>query len=299
MTVSRLRLTLRLAAADVPKAEALLDLAGAQTIALRDAADDPVFEPEPSTAPLWPNVVVEAMFAAGVDVEPLRSLLASTFRDSAATVEAVDESAWQSRLAQRVQARPIGTRLWLAPADDDGSPNDRLAVRIHMGPAFGTGEHPTTALCLEWLERHATPGTTVLDYGCGSGILALAALALGARFAYAVDNDAQALAATRANAALNGAVERLFVGPPESLPGVAVDMLLANILAGPLVALAPTFASHVVPDGRLVLSGILQPQAAAVASAYAPFLGDLEQTTRNGWVRVTGRRKAVNPRQNR
>jgi ribosomal protein L11 methyltransferase len=297
--VSRPRLTLRLAAADVPKAETLLDLAGAETIALRDAADDPVFEPEPSTTPLWPNVVVEALFAAGTDVEPLRRLLAAGFRDAAVELDSIDESAWQSRLARPVQARAIGTRLWLAPAGDDGAPGDRLAVRIHMGLAFGTGEHPTTALCLEWLERHAAPATTVLDYGCGSGILALAALALGARFAYAVDNDSQALAATHANAELNDAVDRLFVGAPESLPAVAVDVLLANILAGPLIALAPTFASHVVPSGSLVLSGILEPQAAAVASAYAPFFGSLEQATRDGWVRLAGRRNAVKPAENR
>jgi ribosomal protein L11 methyltransferase len=297
--VSRPRLTLRLAAADVPRAEALLDLAGAETIALRDAADDPVFEPAPSTAPLWPNVVVEALFAAGSDVEPLQRLLAAGFRDAAVTLDSIDDSAWQSRLAKPVQARAIGTRLWLAPAGDDGAPGDRLAVRIHMGLAFGTGEHPTTALCLEWLERNAVPETTVLDYGCGSGILALAALALGARFGYAVDNDSQALAATQTNATLNDAVDRLFVGEPESLPAVAVDVLLANILAGPLVALAPTFASHVVPGGSLVLSGILEPQAAAVASAYAPFFDRLEQATRDGWVRLAGRRNAVNLPENR
>jgi ribosomal protein L11 methyltransferase len=297
--VSRPRLTLRLAAADVPRAEALLDLAGAETIALRDAADDPVFEPEPSTAPLWPSVVVEAMFAAGTDVEPLRRLLAAGFSDAAVTLDSIDEAAWQSRLAEPVQARAIGTRLWLAPAGDERAPGDRLAVRIHMGLAFGTGQHPTTALCLEWLERHAAEESAVLDYGCGSGILALAALALGARFAYAVDNDPQALAATHANAALNDAADRLFIGAPEALPAVAVDVLLANILAGPLVALAPTFASHVVPGGMLVLSGILEPQAAAVAAAYAPFFGRLEQATRDGWVRLAGRRNAVNPPENR
>jgi ribosomal protein L11 methyltransferase len=297
--VSRPRLTLRLPAADVPKAEALLELAGAETIALRDAADDPVFEPEPSTAPLWPTVVVEALFASDTEVEPLRQLLATSFHDAAVTLDSVDESTWQGRMARPVQARAIGNRLWLAPADDDDAPRGRLAVRIHMGLAFGTGEHPTTALCLEWLERHAAAETTVLDYGCGSGILALAALALGARFAYAVDNDSQALAATRANAALNGAVDRLFVCSPESLPDVAVDVLLANILAGPLVALASTFARHVVPGGMLVLSGVLEPQAAAVASAYAPFFGRLEPATRDGWVRLAGRRNAVNPPENR
>ena len=124
-------------------------------------------------------------------------------------------------------------------------------------------------------------------------------VSLGARFAYAVDNDSQALAATRANAALNAAADRLFIGSPESLPAVAVDVLLANILAGPLVALAPTFARQVEPGGMVVLSGILEPQAAAVASAYAPYFEDLEQGTRDGWVRLAGRRNAVKPAENR
>ncbi len=191
-----------------------------------------------------------------------------------------------------MKSRAIGERLWLASADDDVVPSDRALVRINMGLAFGTGEHPTTALCLDWLESQVANRMTMLDYGCGSGILALAALALGARFAYAVDNDPQALVATNANAVLNGAEERLFVGAPESLPAVAVDVLAANILAGPLVELAPVLAKSVVPGGVLVLSGILEPQAARVAAAYSPYLADVAQAARDGWVRLTGRRKA-------
>jgi ribosomal protein L11 methyltransferase len=290
--VSRQRLTLTLAAPDVPRAEALLTLAGAETISLRDAADDPVFEPEPSAVPLWPNVVLDALFTRGADVEPLLELLATTFPAAAPTVDVLEESAWGAHLAQPVRARPVGKRLWLAPADDAGAPNDRLVVRINMGLAFGTGEHATTALCLDWLEQHVARGMTMLDYGCGSGILALAALALGARVAYAVDNDPQALTATKANAALNDAAERLFVGAPEALPTVAVDVLVANILAGPLVELVPTFAERVVPGGALVLSGILEAQASLVATAYASHFTDLTQTAREGWVRLTGLRKA-------
>ena len=290
--MSRQRLTLELAAEHVPTAEALLTLAGAETIALRDAADDAVFEPEPGTTPLWPTVVLDALFPDPTDVESLRQLLATAFPGASVTVEAFEEAAWAPRLAQAVKARAIGTRLWLAPAIDTDVPSDRLVVRINMGLAFGTGEHATTALCLEWLERHIASGTTVLDYGCGSGILALAALALGARFAYAVDNDPQALTATRANAALNGAAERVFVDAPEKLPNVAVDVLAANILAGPLIELAPTFATRVVPGGAVVLSGILETQAARVVAAYAPYLEHVEQTTRDGWVRLVGSRKA-------
>ena len=297
--MSRQRLTLTLAAAEVPTAEAILTLAGAETISLRDAADDPVFEPEPSTTPLWPHVVIEALLARDLDIEPLRKLLATAFRGTAVSVETLEESAWKPKLAQAVKARGIGERLWLAPADDDHGPDGRVIVRINMGLAFGTGEHPTTALCLERLEHHVAGGMTVLDYGCGSGILALAALTLGARFAYAVDNDIQALTATSANAALNGVTDRIFVGAPELLPAVAVDVLTANILAGTLAELAPALAKHVVPGGMLVLSGILEPQAARVAAAYAPYFAETAQTVRDGWVCLTGRVKAVNPAKNR
>jgi ribosomal protein L11 methyltransferase len=189
-----------------------------------------------------------------------------------------------------VKARPIGTRLWLTPADDDGAPQDRAPVRIHMGLAFGTGEHPTTALCLDWLEQRVASGMTMLAYGCGSGVLALAALALGAPLAYAVDNDNQALLATRANAALNGVGDRLLVSTPEALPDVQVDVLAANILAKPLVELAPAFAQRLRPGGLLVLSGILESQAATVAEAYTSEFADLEHTMRDGWLRLAARR---------
>ena len=258
-----------------------------------------MFEPEPSTAPLWPNVTLRALFAADADLAPLRTLLATIFPETTAVVAVLPESAWQPGLEQTVKARPIGTRLWLAPAEDEHVPRDRIAVKINMGLAFGTGDHPTTALCLEWLERHFTSGTTLLDYGCGSGILALAALALGADRAFAVDNDGQALLATRANAALNGVTERLFVGAPEALPDVTVDVLAANILAGPLVDLAATFAQRVQPGGWLVLSGILEAQAARVAAAYRPYFGAVEQTVRDGWIRLAARRNAVNGTKNR
>jgi len=289
--VSRQLLTLELAAEDVPTAEALLTLAGAETLTLRDAADDAVFEPEPGTTPLWPNVVIEALFANTVDGDSIRQLLATAFPGSAPTVAPFEESAWAPKLAQPVKARAIGARLWLAPSADPDVPNDRLVVRINMGLAFGTGEHATTALCLEWLERHIASGETIVDYGCGSGILALAALALGARFAYAVDNDPQALTATRANATLNGAADRVLVDAPEKLPAVVVDVLAANILAGPLIELAPKLAERVVPGGTMVLSGILEAQAPRVAAAYAPYLDNVEQAARDGWVRLAGTRK--------
>lgn len=289
--MSRPRLILTIAAADVPRAEALLSLAGAETIALRDAADDPVLEPAPSTAPLWPSVTVEALFAAGADIAPLRAVLEAAFPGTAVTADALSEAAWQTGLQQAVQARAIGERLWLAPADDERTPAGRAVVRIHMGLAFGTGAHPTTALCLEWLERESLHGATLLDYGCGSGVLAIAALKLGAARALGVDNDPQALAASTDNAARNGVAAQLALHAPATLPPAAADVLVANILAGPLAELAPTFAARLRPGAPFALSGILAGQEHELLARYAAcgFVG-LTVSMREDWVRIAGRR---------
>jgi ribosomal protein L11 methyltransferase len=289
--VSFLVLTLRASANVVPRAEALLALAGAESISLHDAADDPVLEPEPSTAPLWPNVEVRALFHVDANLSALRALLASSCAAADVAVTTLDDEDWRAGIEQHFAARPIGNRLWLAPARHSAGPPGRAAVRLHMGFAFGTGEHPTTALCLAWLDAHVTPGETVLDYGCGSGILALAALALGARAAWATDNDSQALLATRANAVLNRVTERLEVQAPDELRAPAVDVLVANILARPLIELAPTLASRVRPGGRLVLAGILERQAGDVTAAYAPYFAGFERAAEDGWVRLAAVRK--------
>lgn len=290
--MSRQQLSFEVAAAAVPHAEALLELAGAETIALRDAADDPVLEPEPSTTPLWPNVVVVAQFPADAELEPLRDVLRSSCGADRIVLRPLAAEDWEAGMRQSFAARPFGRRLWLAPAEAD-APADRLTIRLHMGYAFGTGEHPTTALCLDWLDEVVEPGSTIIDYGCGSGVLALAALTLGARYGYAIDNDPQAIAATHANAALNGVTaDRLFVGLPDQLPSVSVDLLAANILAAPLVAHAPLFAERVRPGGALALSGILEKDAERVAAAYRPAFSGFASRSRDGWVCLTARRDA-------
>lgn len=291
--MARQRVTLRLAAADVPRAEALLEIAGAETVSIADAADDPVFEPAPDTTPLWPNVILRGLFPAAAELEPLLAELARAFPNGESSVEPLEDRDWQAALRQMFVARPVGRRIWLAPADDtQAAPAGRVPVRLHMGLAFGTGEHPTTALCLDWLDARANDGQTILDYGCGSGVLAIAALALGATTAHAVDNDPQAVDATRVNLVLNGMTERVFVGLPEELPPVVVDVLAANILAGPLVELAPRFAAYVRPRGEIVLSGILERQADLVRNAFEPFFEDFDRAAHDGWVRLAARRRA-------
>lgn len=289
----RQQLTVQLDADAVPTAEALLELAGAESIALADAGDDPVLEPPPETTPLWPRVTLRAVFSAHAQLPSVGELLqrACAARDVRVTI--LRDADWQAAIRQVFKARPFGRRIWLAPADDRAIPAGRVGIRLHMGLAFGTGEHPTTALCLDWLDAHIGVGATVLDYGCGSGVLAIAALALGASRAWATDNDPQAIAATRANAELNGAVTRVTVAAPEELLPVTVDILAANILAGPLIELAPRLAAHLRPGGALVLAGILSTQAAQVTQAYAPYCTDFAQTIDQGWVRIAATRRSA------
>ncbi len=289
----RQQLTLQVDAAEVPTAEVLLELAGAESIALADAGDNPVLEPPPETTPLWPHVTLRALFPADAELTSLGELLHSACAAREVKIAVLRDADWQAAIRQVFKARAFGRRIWLAPADDTAVPAGRIGIRLHMGLAFGTGEHPTTALCLDWLDGHVRPGATVLDYGCGSGVLAVAALALGASHAWATDNDRQALAATRSNAQLNGAAERVAITTPEALPAVRVDIVAANILAGPLIALAPLLAAHVRPGGALVLAGVLSTQAAEVAQAYAPYCTDFEQTTEQGWVRLAAIRRGV------
>ena len=289
----RQQLTLQLDAAAVPTAEALLELAGAESIALADAGDDPVLEPLPETTPLWPHVTLRAVFPADARLTSVGDLLQNACAARNVKVTILRDADWQAAIRQVFKARAFGRRIWLAPADDATVPTGRIGVRLHMGLAFGTGEHPTTALCLDWLDTHVRPGATVLDYGCGSGVLAIAALALGARHAWATDNDPQALAATRSNAELNAAAERVTITGPDALPAVTVDIVAANILAGPLIALAPRLAAHVRPGGAVVLAGILSTQAAEVAQAYLPYCTDFAQTTEQGWVRLAATRRSA------
>lgn len=288
------QLILRLNSAALTRAEALLELAGAQAIAIVDGADDPLFEPAPGQTPVWPEVELRALFSNEAELDNIAALL-TTALGSKISIQSLADADWQDAWQQPVPARQFGTRLELLPAAGVAASSQRRSVRLHMGLAFGTGEHPTTALCLEWLDAEVATGDLILDYGCGSGVLALAALQLGASFAWAVDNDPQALRATRDNAELNG-IDSLWVGSPDEFAGANVNLIAANILAGPLQTRAKAFADQLLTGGRIVLSGILEPQSDLIERAYEPYFENFDYAVTNGWMRIAATLKSAHDR---
>lgn len=271
--------------------DTLLEL-GAVSVTLQDAADVPVLEPLPGETPLWPEVNVVGLFEDGADTAIVDAAL-SAQGIGPGTWLYVEDQDWERAWMDQFQPLRFGERLWIVPSWIEAPDPDAVNILLDPGLAFGTGTHPTTALCLEWLDGADMVDTTVLDYGCGSGILAIGALKLGAASAWGIDIDPQALTATRDNAARNGIdPERLHPGLPGALPQNArFDVLLANILMGPLIELAPTLTAHVKPGGRLVLSGLLAEQADGVMAAYA---GDFDfdpPALKDGWARLSARRR--------
>ncbi len=285
-----LQLTLTIGSADPAPFEDALLAAGAASITLEDAGDDPVLEPAPGSTPLWPRVRVKALFDSAANPEALRA----SFPE--ATFEHIADRAWEREWLKDFRPMRFGRRLWVCPGGQrpqlDEAVDAPCLIELDPGLAFGTGTHPTTALCLEWLDNASLPGKFVVDYGCGSGVLAIAALKLGAAAALAVDIDPQALIATRENAARNQVAERLTViGAGEASTRLA-DILLANILAEPLLELAPSFAERVAPGGCVVLSGILRSQAGPVATRCAAWFDMRPATPRDDWALLYGVRRS-------
>lgn len=269
--------------------EQALENAGAASVALLDPGGEPVLEPGPDETPLWPQLRVQALVPPGTEVADFLERLAGLGGGEPAgwEVEAVPERPWERAWMDDFRPLRFGRRLWVVPFHT--APPEPAAVNLRLDPglAFGTGTHPTTALCLEWLDTHLEPGLSVLDFGCGSGILAVAALLLGAPGAQAVDIDPQALQASAANAEANGVADRLRLGTPES--AAAAPVVLANIVAGTLVTLAPVLAGLMHPGGRLVLSGLLAGQQARVQAAY-PSLAFEAPRERDGWLLLVARK---------
>jgi ribosomal protein L11 methyltransferase len=284
-----------------PGTEEALDDLGALSITLQDAnAETPdeqaIFEPGVGELPLWPTITLNALFDEHTDRRGLTEALGEllpwlepdqlTFRD-------VADQDWERAWMDQFKPMPFGRRLWIYPWNIEPPADEHLVVvRLDPGLAFGSGTHPTTALCLEWLDGLDLTGKTVTDFGCGSGILAIAALKLGAASAVGVDNDPQALTASIDNAERNGVADRLALFLPDDVDAEPADVFIANILAGPLGELAPTFAAAAKPGAPFAISGILIGQQDELLQRYAEWFDDLRVDTREDWVRISGRRRS-------
>lgn len=299
-----LELSLRCRAADESRYERALTDVGALSVTLLDPrADTPneqaILEPGVGEMPLWADCLVVALFDDDVPRDALLAALEAADPGldlGSASFREVADQDWVRAWLDQFQPMAFGTRTWIVPWDHDlpeaAQAANAAVVRLDPGLAFGSGTHATTALCLDWLDGLDLSGKTVLDFGCGSGILALAALKLGAARAVGVDNDPQAILATADNALRNGLAERLSVFLPPEEPKATYPVVVANILAVALDALADVLASRVAPGGVIALSGILIGQDGALVERYSAWFEDLVVTQREDWVRITGRRRA-------
>lgn len=272
--------------------EALSD-AGAVAVTLQDAGDEPHYEPLPGEAPLWSSTQLIGLFAADTHVEDLLARLRETTGIAdlgTGHTEWIEDENWERAWMDRFQPTRFGDRLWVCPSWHTPPQPDAVNLLLDPGMAFGTGTHPTTALCLEWLDQAELLDKVVIDYGCGSGVLAIAAAKLGADHVFAIDHDPQALQATAENARRNDVSDRIMTLLPDQMPRVPCDVLIANILAGPLKALAREFATQVKPGGQLVLSGILADQVDDVRQSYAPWFELTQTAAREDWVRIVASR---------
>jgi ribosomal protein L11 methyltransferase len=303
-----LELTLRCREAEQPRYETALEDLGALAVTLLDADADTtneraILEPGVGETPLWQALVLSALFPH--DTDPLVLLAALESFDpgldwTRVAFRNVEDQDWERAWMDQYVPLHFGARTWIVPWNrelpDEAQAPDAAVVRLDPGLAFGSGTHPTTALCLQWLDALAGEGTlrdaTVLDFGCGSGILALAALKLGAARAIGIDNDPQALIATHDNAARNGVEARLDVFLPQDAPVATYPVVVANILATALEQLADTLAARVAPGGRIALSGILVGQEPPLLARYGAWFDGLAVAVDGDWVRIDGVRRA-------
>lgn len=289
-----LQLSLTTTKEQAPLIEALFENMGALSITLGDAGDDPILEPNLGETPLWQATTVTALFEDNRDPDNLRSLINQSLNSDSSRqlkIERLEDQAWERTWLADFHPMPFGQRLWVCPTGQRPEATNATILELDPGLAFGTGTHPTTALCLKWLDSIDLKNQTVIDFGCGSGILAIAALLLGAKQAIATDHDPQALQATRDNAIKNQIESRLEIKQPGQMPAIQTDILLANILAGTLIQLESLLASHLKPGGRIVLSGILIEQADEVSQAFSNHFEMQPATIQDEWVALEGTKR--------
>lgn len=287
-----IQLTLQTSKARNDKAEqALLD-AGALSVTFRDAQDNPVLEPLPGETPLWEEIILTGLFDADINSENLKAAIKSQLGGQIVLkVEVLEDKDWVRAWMDDYKPMQFGKRLWVCPKHIPPPQADAVNLMLDPGLAFGTGTHPTTALCLEWLDSADVHNKQILDFGCGSGVLAIAALLLGADHCDGTDIDPQAIIASKDNAEGNNVDAKFDLFLPPDMPEKTYDIVLANILAGPLTELAEQLAGYCKSGGSIVLSGILETQAEKIIQAYSPWFELEPITAQEDWIRVSGRKK--------
>ncbi|MGO2010621.1 MAG: 50S ribosomal protein L11 methyltransferase [Pseudoalteromonas sp.] len=269
--------------------------AGSASVTYVDAKDTPIYEPKLGTVELWTDTTVIGLFEATHDMPSVVALLNA---DESLTdklvykIEQLEDKDWEREWMDNFHPIQFGEKLWVCPSWRDIPDPDAVNVLLDPGLAFGTGTHATTALCLKWLESQDLTGKTVVDFGCGSGILGIAAIKLGAERMIGIDIDPQALAASKDNAQRNGVADQLEVYLPEDQPEFTADIVVANILAAPLRELYSVILSLLKPGGKIAMSGILEEQAQSVTDVYTPFLNLDEVAVEGEWTRISGIKKA-------
>lgn len=278
---------------DPERVESALIEYGAMSVTLTDGGDEPVLEPAPGEMPLWTDTRITALFDAGLDLDKLpHHLMTALAIDElpACRTETLADRPWEREWLKDFGPMRFGRRLWVVPGDLPGPADDAVVVRLDPGLAFGTGTHATTALCLAWLDSLELAGRSILDFGCGSGILGIAALRLGAAAVEAVDIDLQAVTATRQNASVNGVEDRMRTETELAADGRQFDIVVANILAGTLIEHAERIIAATAAGGQLALSGILGTQIRAVQDAYAGQISFAPPVISDGWAMLSGTR---------
>ncbi len=271
----------------------LLDEAGASAVTFLDSKNQPLYEPPVGETPLWSRTRIIGLFDAETNMDTVLTQVSKALTPDRLPdhrISPLEDKDWEREWMDSFKPMSFGKRLWIVPSWTEAPQPEAINILLDPGLAFGTGTHPTTALCLQWLDEHGANHDNVIDYGCGSGILAVAAAKLGAGYVWAVDNDPQALIATHDNAQKNHVAENIDAVLPDALPDMQTPLLLANILAQPLMDFSERFAACITPGGHIVLSGILDEQAEQVAASYAPWFSMEPATHKDGWVRLNGQR---------
>jgi len=264
---------------------------GAVSVTYMDAEDEPVYEPALGETKIWSNTQVIALYELDADPELIKTLVLRQFKQDDLhnwLYEAVADQEWERAWMEYYKPMKFASKLWVCPTDQEQVESGTVCLTLDPGLAFGTGTHPTTALCLEWLASHDLTGKMVIDYGCGSGILAVAAILLDAKIAHAVDIDPQALTATQSNALKNNVQDKINSYLPEQFDPLKADIVLANILAKPLIDMSEQICALLVSGGQLVLSGILHEQAESVISAYRQAIIFNPLVQQEDWIRLDG-----------